>query len=148
IDELPQRVERQHMIVAAGVDEVEPARLVETAFGVLAREQKALDLVGRVQRVAFLLEQRFGVALEHAAQVAGIGGPVLVDDVAEYQYLAVAEYVGRHPVERAPVDAQAKIALFLRRKAANRRAVECQILVGAQQELLVVVQQVKTALKG
>ena len=73
------------------------------------------------------------------------GRSVLVDHVAEDQHLAVAEHVGRHPVEGAPVDAQAQVALFLRRESADRRAVERQVLVGAQQKLLVVIQQVQAA---
>ena len=42
---------------------------------------------------------------------------------------------------------QAQIALFLRREAADRRAVEGEILVGAQKKLLVIIQKVKTALE-
>ena len=145
VDELAQRIERQHVIVAAGVDEFELARLVEVPLRVFAREQEALDLGGRVQRVALLLVELVGVVLQHAAQVAGVGRSVLVDHDAEDQHLAVAEHVGRHPVEGAPVDAQAKVALFLRGEAANRRAVEGQVLVGAEQKLLVVVQQVQAA---
>ena len=67
--------------------------------------------------------------------------------VPKYQHLAVAEHVCRHPVEGAPVNAQAQVAFLLCGKAANRGAVEGQILVRAQQELLVVVQQVQPPLK-
>ena len=145
VDKLAQGVQRQHVVVAARVDELELAGFVVGALGVLAREQEALDFVGRVQRVALLLVQLVGVVLEHAAQVAGIEGAVLVDDRAEDQHLAVAEHVGGHPVEGAPVDAQTQIALLLRGEAADRRAVEGQVLRGAQQELLVVVEQMKPA---
>ena len=135
------------VVVAAGVDELELAGLVIVALGVLAGEEEALNLGGRVQRVALLLEQLVRVALEHAAQVAGVRRSVLVDHVAEDQHLAIAEDIGRHPIEGAPVDAQAQIALLLRREAADRRAVEGQVLVGAEQKLLVVVEQVQAALK-
>ncbi len=135
------------MIVAAGRDEIELAGQVIGLLRVLAGKEEALDLGGRVERVAVLLELLLGVSLEYAAQVARIGGPVLVDDVAEDHHLAGAKHVGRHPVEGAPVDAQAQIALFLRREAADRGAVEGQVLVGAEQELLVVVEQVQTALE-
>ena len=57
VDELAQRIERQHVIVAAGVDEFELARLVEVPLRVPAGEEKSFDLVGRVQRVALFLEQ-------------------------------------------------------------------------------------------
>ena len=107
--------------------------------------RKPFDLVGRVQRVALLLVERVGIALQHAADVARVERPVLVDDGAEHQHLAVAEHVRRHPVERAPVDVQPQVALFLRREPANRRAVERQVLVGPQQKLLVVIQQVQPA---
>ena len=52
-----------------------------------------------------------------------------------------------HPVEGAPVDAQAQIAFLLRGESANRGAVEGQVLVGPEQKLLVVVQQVEAAFK-
>ena len=107
------------VVVAAGVDELELARLVVFLLRILAREQEALDLGGRVQRVLLLLEQLVGVVLEHAAHVAGVRRAVLVDDVAEDQHLAVAENVGRHPVEGGPVNAQAQVALLLRRESAD-----------------------------
>jgi hypothetical protein len=86
-----------------------------------------------------------GVVLEHAAQIAGVGSSVLVDDVAEDQHLAVAENIGGHPVEGAPVDAQPQIALLLRGEAADRGAVEGEVFVGTKQKLLVVVEQVQAA---
>ena len=52
VNELAQRIERQHVIVAAGVDELELARLVIFLFRIPAGEEEALNLVGRVQRVA------------------------------------------------------------------------------------------------
>jgi len=133
------------VVVAAVGDEFELARFVVALLGILACKQKALDLGSRVQGVAVGLELLVGVALEHAAQVAGVGGSVLVDDVAEDQYLAGAENICRHPVEGAPVDAEAKVAFLLRRKPADRRPVKGEVLVGAEQELLIVIEQVKAA---
>jgi hypothetical protein len=51
VDELAQRIERQRVIVAAAGDELELAGLVVLLLGVLAGEQEALNLGGRVQRV-------------------------------------------------------------------------------------------------
>jgi hypothetical protein len=42
VNELAQRIERQHVIVAAGVDELELARLVVALLRVAAGEEKAL----------------------------------------------------------------------------------------------------------
>src|SRR5438128_1128517 len=91
VNELAQRIERQHMIVAAGIDELKLARLVEAPLRIAAREQEALNLVGRIQRVAALLVELVRIALQHAADVAGVERSVLVDDRAEYQHLAIAE---------------------------------------------------------
>ena len=134
VDELAQRIERQRVIVAAGVDELEFARLVVMLLGVVAGEEEAFNLIGGVQRVALFLVQLVGVGLQHAAQVAGVRRAVLVDDGAEHQHLAVAEHIGRNPVERAPVDAQAQVALLLRGEAADRRAVEGQVVVARRAE--------------
>ena len=76
---------------------------------------------------------------------AAVGRAVLVDDFAEHQHLARAEDIGRRPVERAPVDAQPQIAFPLRGEAANRRAVEGQVVPALDQELLVVVEHVQAA---
>ena len=147
VDELAQRVQRQRVIVAAGGDELELASQVVCALGVLAREEEALDLAGRVEGVAVLLELLVGEALEHPTQIARVGSSVFVDDVAEDQHLAVAEDIGRHPVEGAPVDAQAQIALLLGGEAADRGAVEGEVFVGPENKLLVVVEQVQAAFK-
>jgi len=145
VDKLAQRIKRQRVIVAAGRDELEFAGLMVGALGILAGEEEALDLSGCIQRVVVLLVLLIGIRLKHAAQIAGVGGAVLVDHVAKNQNLAVAENVGRHPVEGAPVDSKAQIALFLGCKAPNRGAVKGQILVGTQQELLVIIEQVQAA---
>ena len=147
INELAQGIERHHMVVAAGVDELEFAGLDVFLLRILTREQKALDLGGSVQRVVLVLEQLVGVVLEHTAHIARVGRAVLVDDVAEDQHFAITEDVGGHPVESAPVNAQTEIALLLRRESANRRAIEGQVLIGAEQEFLVVVEQMQTPLE-
>jgi len=59
--------------------------------------------------------------LEDAAKVAGVGSTVLIDDGAEDQDFTVAEDVGGDPVEGAPVNAEAKVGLFLGGKAAEVR---------------------------
>jgi hypothetical protein len=55
VDELAQRIERERVVVAAGVDELELAGLVVALLGVLAGEEEALDLGGRVEGVLFSL---------------------------------------------------------------------------------------------
>ena len=97
VDERAQRIAGQRVIVAAGVDVLELAGFVIVALGVGALEQEAFNFVGGVERVALLLVQLVGVALEHAANVGGVGRAVLVDDFAEDQHLAGAEDVGRTP---------------------------------------------------
>ena len=85
------------------------------------------------------------VLLEQAAQVGRVGLAVAAQHLAEHQHLARAEHVGRQPVEGAPVDAQAQVGLLLRREAAHRAAVEGQVVLALEQELLVVVQHVQPA---
>ncbi len=131
------------MVVAAGVDVLELSGLVVVAFGVKSFEEETLDLVGGVQRVAFLGVTIVGELLERAADVAGERLAVAIEDVGEDEDLAGPEYVGRTPIKCAPVEREAQVALALRRKAANRRAVEREVVVRAQQELLVVVEHVQ-----
>ena len=57
VDERAQRIAGQRVVVAAGVDVFELAGLVVAPLGVRALEQEAFDLVGGVQRVAFVLVQ-------------------------------------------------------------------------------------------
>jgi hypothetical protein len=66
------------VIVAAGVDELELAGLVEACCSAsMPCEEEAFNLVGRVERVALLRVELVGVALEHAAQVARVRLAVL-----------------------------------------------------------------------
>ena len=145
IDERAQRVTGQRVIVAAGVDVFELAGLVEMTLGIEALEEKALDLVGRVERVAVFLELLLGETLQPAADVAREGRAVAIDHVAEDEHFARAEDVGRRPIECAPVQGETQVALALRREPANRRAVKRQIVGRLQQELLVVVEHVQAA---
>ena len=55
------------------------------------------------------------------------------------------KYVGGRPVEGAPVDAEPQIALALRGKAADRGAVERQVVPALEQEFLVVIEHVQAA---
>jgi len=115
VDELPQRVARQRVVVAAGVDVLELACLVIAPLGVGALEQKAFNLVGGVQRVAALIELRLREALQDPANIRRIWRPILIDHFAKHQHLARAEVVGGRPVERAPVHVQAQVTFALRR---------------------------------
>ena len=76
---------------------------------------------------------------------ARVRSSALVDDFAEDQHFAGAEHVRRSPVEGGPVDAQPQIALALRGEAANRRAVEGEIVPALDQKLLVVIEHVQPA---
>src|SRR5208283_221057 len=107
------------MVVAAGVYILELPSFMVMAFGVGTFEEKALDFVGGVERVAFLLVQAFGVAFQDSANVAAVGRTVFVDDLAENEDFAVAENVGGRPVEGSPIHAQAKIAFPLGGKTAD-----------------------------
>ena len=75
----------------------------------------------------------------------GYERPSLVDDLAEDQNFAGTEDVSRSPVERAPVNPQAQIALALGGEAADGRAVEGEIVPTLEQELLVIVEHVQPA---
>ncbi len=100
VDELAQRVERQHMVVATGVDELELAGLVVVLLGVLAGEEEAFDLSGAFSVYCLSLRSLSAVALEHAAQIARVRGAVLVDDVAEDQALCRSRRRRRGPSRR------------------------------------------------
>ncbi len=61
VDEHAQRIAGERMIVAAGVDVIELAGLVEVTLGIESLEKEAFDLVGGVERIAVflvLLERR------------------------------------------------------------------------------------------
>ena len=133
VDERAQRVAGQRMVVAAGIHVFELAGLVVVALGIHALKQEAFDLVGRVQGVALLFVQVRSETFQDAAHVGGVRAAVLVDDFAEHQHLAGTEEVGRPPVERAPVDAQAQVALALGGEAANRGAVEGEVVPALDQ---------------
>src|ERR1700675_1013174 len=107
------------MIVTASVDVLKFSSLVVMPLGVFSIEKKALDLVGGVERKTFLLVEMVRVALQDAANVAGVRTAILVDDMAEDQHLAGPKNIGRPPVESAPIHGQSQIALALRREPAD-----------------------------
>ena len=88
VDELAQRIAGQRVVVAAGVDVLELAGLVIVAFGVVAFEDEAFDFVGGVERQALGVVKALRVVLEHAADIGGVRGAVLIDDFAEDQHFA------------------------------------------------------------
>ena len=147
VDKGAQRIAGQRVIVTTGVDVFKLAGLVILALGVFALEKEAFDFVGGVQRVAFLLEKVVGILLEHGAEVGAVRGAVLVDHFAEDHHFAGAEDIGGRPVEGIPVDVEAQVALALSGKAADRRAVEGEVVPAFDQKLLVVVQHVQAAFK-
>ena len=59
VDKGTQRIARQRVIVAAGVDVFKLPRFVIAALGVRSFEQEAFDFVGCIQRVAFFFVQSF-----------------------------------------------------------------------------------------
>src|SRR5579859_4416997 len=147
IDKRAQRIARQRVIIAAGVYVFELARLVVTALGISALEEKALNLIGGVERVAFFLVHVLGKLLEQAADVGGVRLAAFVDDIAKDQDLAGTKNIRRAPVKRAPIHGQAKVAFALSGKAADRRSVKSQVVPALDQELLVVVQHMQPAFK-
>ncbi len=145
IDEGAQRIARQRVVVTTGVHILERVAVGEFLFGVGAGEQESLNFVGGIQRVAVLLELRARERLQHATNIARVRSAVLIDHFTEHQHLAGAEVIGRTPVERRPIDAQAQIAFLLSSEAADGGAVKRQIIPALQQELLVIIQHVQTA---
>ena len=107
------------MVIAARADVLERLGLVVVLLRVDAVEDEAFHFIGGVECVAVFFELLLGVALQHRAHVGDVGRAVFVDHFAEHQHLAGSKDVGRRPVERSPVDAEAKIAFALRREAAN-----------------------------
>src|SRR5262249_58358312 len=65
IDEGAQRIAGQRVIVAAGIYILELAGFVVAALGIRSLKEEALNLVGRIQRVAFGLEKALSPLLEH-----------------------------------------------------------------------------------
>ena len=145
VDEGTQGIAGKRVVVAAGVDVFKFAGFVIAALGVGPREEKALDLIGGVQRVALLIVKAVRVAFQDSADVGGVGRAVLVDHVAEDENLAGAEDIRRRPIEGAPIHRQAKIALALRGEAADRGAIEGQVVPALEQKFFVVVEHVQAA---
>src|SRR5262249_14708315 len=113
VDEGAQEVTRQGVVVAAGVDVLKLQSFVIMALGVGAFEEEALNLVGGIEGVTIIVVKLISESLEHAADIAGVGRAILVDNLAENEHFAASEVIGRSPVEGQPVDAEAEIALAL-----------------------------------
>jgi hypothetical protein len=127
VDEEAQRVARQRVVVAAGRDELELAGLVVAALGVAALEQEALDLVGRVEQVAVLLERSLGEAFRRARMSASYGVPSASCTSPNTSTLPGRRR--RTAASRTPASrSQAQVRLGLLREAADRRAVERQVV--------------------
>src|SRR6201999_4172048 len=107
------------MVVAAGIDVLELASLRVAALGVDTLKEETFNFIGGVEGIAVLLVLFGGKGFEHAADVRGIHCSTLVDNFAEDHHLAGSKKVGGYPVEGAPVDAQAQIALPLGGKSTD-----------------------------
>ena len=145
VDEQPQRVVGQRMIIAAGTDIFELTGMNVMFFRVHALKHESLDFVGGVEGQPVLLVELGRILLQHGAQVAGVGTAVLVDHLAEYQDFARSKIIRRPPVERAPVHAEPQIAFLLRRESADGRPVKRQVVRILDKEFLVVVEHVQPA---
>ena len=145
INKRAQRIARQRMVVTAGIHVFEFAGFVVTPLRVLPPEKKSFDFIGGVQRIAFFLVEAIRVAFQHSANVCGVRRAVFVNHVPENQNLARSENIRWRPVKRAPIHCQPQIAFALRRKSANRRSVERQIVPALDQKFLVVIEHVQPA---
>src|SRR5581483_6868494 len=131
------------MIVPARVYIIELASFVVAALRVRALKQEAFNFIGRIQCVALLLVQFVGELLQNAANISSIGLAVLIDYIAEDEYLSWTEDICRRPIECAPVDPEAQVAFTLRGETPDRRTVTREVIPALQQEFLVVVQHVQ-----
>src|SRR5580698_4714976 len=145
VDKAAQGIARKGMIVAAGIDVLEFARLSVAPLGVDTGKEKAFDFVGGIEGVTVLFVLFLGIGLEHAPDIGGIDCSTLVDDFAEDQYFASSEVIGGGPIKGAPVDSQAQVALPLGGKSADRGAVKGEVVPALDQEFLVVVEHVQAA---
>src|SRR5260370_33995660 len=85
IDKRTQRIAGQGMIISASVEVFELQGFVVAALSIGALEKKALDFVGGIQSVTYLLVQVVGVTLQCAANVGVCSRVPLIDDLAEHQ---------------------------------------------------------------
>src|SRR5712664_1613845 len=147
VDERTQRIAGEGMVVASGVHVVKCIRLMITTLRVRALKQEAFNLIRGIQRVALFLVQVAREALQKAANVGSIGRAVLVDDVTKNKNLASAKDVRRRPVKCVPANTETQVALALRRKTADGRAVKGEVVPALDEELLVVIQHVQATFK-
>src|SRR5260370_8241505 len=135
------------MVVASGVHVAECICLMITTVGVRTLKEECCDVLGGIQRVALFLVQVAREALQKAANVGSVGRAVLVDDISKNKNLASAKDVRRRPVKCVPANTETQVALALRRKAADGRAVNSEVVPALDEELLVVVQHVEATLQ-
>src|ERR1700730_13138973 len=109
IDKRTQRIAGQGMIIPASIDVFELQCFVVAALSIGALEKKALDFVGGIQGVTFLLVQVVGVTLQCAANVGSVRRAALVDDLAKDQDFARAKDIRWSPVEGAPINPQPQV---------------------------------------
>src|SRR6202166_3254638 len=84
VDESSQWIAGAGGGISAGGGVFERAGLVVDPLSIGTFQQETFNLVGGVQRVAFLLVQILGEALQYAANVSGVRRSALVDDFAEH----------------------------------------------------------------
>src|ERR1700733_5063127 len=94
VDKGAQGIAGKGMIVTAGVDVLEFARLRVAPLGIDTGKEKAFDFIGGIEGVAVLLVLFLGIGFEHAANIGGIDCSRFVDDFAEDQHLAGSEEIG------------------------------------------------------
>src|SRR5581483_6332774 len=63
VNESAKRIAWQRVVIATGIDVLEFSGFVKAALRIGTFEEEPFNLVGRVQRVAFLLVEGFGIAL-------------------------------------------------------------------------------------
>src|ERR1700722_11965714 len=137
VNKRAQRITRQRVVITAGVDVLELASFVVSPLRIRSLKKEAFDLVGRVQGVAFILVKLVGIKFQDAANVGSIRRAALVNYISEHQHFARAKIIRRRPIKRGPVDSQPQIAFPLRRKSADRRSVERQVVPALDEKFLV-----------
>src|SRR5713101_329577 len=145
INKRAQRIAGKRVVITAGVDVFELADFVVIPLRVLAFEKESFDFIGGVERVALLLVESVGVALQDSANVGGVRRTVFVDHVAEDKDFAGTKHIRRRPIKRAPIHGQPQVALALRGEPADRGAVERQVVPALDEKLLVVIEHVQPA---
>ena len=145
INKRAQRIAGQRVVVTAGIDVFELAGFVVIPLRILALEKESFDFVGGVERIALLLVEIVGVALQDSSNVSGVRRTVFVDHVAEDKDFAGSKHIRWRPIKRPPIHGQPQVAFALRGESTDRGAVKRQIVPALNEKLLVVVEHVQTA---